>query len=535
MPGNDPREERVLVLAPTGRDAPLIAAALGRHGLASLACRDLDCVCREMAAGAGMALLAEERLRPAELPCLIESLRQQPPWSDLPLLILTGKGVPSPTSVHRFQALEPAANVTQLERPVRIRTLISAVRSTLRGRRRQYEVRDYLAERERLLAELHRRAAQLTETDRRKDEFLATLAHELRNPLAPVRNALQILRLAGDNRLAAEQARAMMDRQVQQLVRLVDDLLEVSRITRGKVELKKERVALSSVVATAVETSRPLIEAARHELTVTLPPETIELEADATRIAQVLSNLLNNAAKYSDPGGKIWLTGEREGDRVAVRVRDMGVGIAPEMLPRVFDLFMQIDRSIDKAQGGLGVGLTLVRTLLEMHGGTVEVRSAGPGQGSEFTVRLPVAPERCPAQGPGPARVAIPLPMRRVLVVDDNADAAQSLAMLLRMLGQDVRTAHDGPSALEAARVSMPEVAFLDIGLPGMSGHELAPRLRGEPGGDRVLLVALTGWGQAEDRRRSQEAGFDYHLTKPADPETLQRLLGEVNRKVSCG
>jgi CheY-like chemotaxis protein len=322
----------------------------------------------------------------------------------------------------------------------------------------------------------------------------------------------------------------MMDRQVQQLVRLVDDLLDVSRITRGKVDLKKERVALSSIVATAVETSRPLIEAARHELSVALPPETIELEADPTRLAQVLSNLLNNAAKYTDPGGKIWLTAERKGDRVAVCVRDTGVGIAPEMLPRIFDLFMQVDRSIDKAQGGLGVGLTLVRTLLEMHGGAVEVRSEGPGQGSEFTIRLPLAPALLPAPGDGgtQAGAATFLPVRRVLVVDDNVDAAQSLAMLLRMLGQDVRTAHNGQSALEAAQASMPEVAFLDIGLPGMSGHELARHLRSEPGGGSALLVALTGWGQEEDRRRSAEAGFDHHLTKPVAPKELQRLLSEV-------
>jgi signal transduction histidine kinase len=530
MSRTDRREQRVLVLAPTGRDDALIAGALGRHGFASTVCRDLGCICREMSEGAGMAVLTEEGLLPDGLSRLAEALRQQPPWSDFPLLILTGKGVPSPASVQRFQALEPIANVTQQERPVRIRTLISAVRAALRGRQRQYEVRDHLAERENLLAELKHRAEKLAETDRRKDEFLATLAHELRNPLAPVRNALQILRLAGDNRLVAEQARSMMDRQVQQLVRLVDDLLDVSRITRGTFELKKERVALSSIVATAVETSRPLIEVARHELSVTLPSETIELEADPTRLAQVLSNLLNNAAKYTEAGGKIWLMAEREGNRVAVRVRDSGVGIAAEMLPRIFELFMQVDRSIDKSQGGLGVGLTLVRTLLDMHGGTVEVRSEGLGQGSEFSISLPLAPERLPAQADSRslANAASSLPLRRVLVVDDNVDAAQSLATLLRILGQDVRTAHNGRSALEAARVSMPEIAILDIGLPGMDGHELARRLRDEPGGAAVVIIALTGWGQDVDRRRSAEAGFDHHLTKPADPEALRKLLSQA-------
>jgi signal transduction histidine kinase/ActR/RegA family two-component response regulator len=534
MSRSDAIEERVLMLAPTGRDAPLIAAALRRHGLTSVACRDLHHVCCEIEVGAGTAMLAEEGLRPAEMPVLAEALLRQPPWSDLPLLILTGKGVPSRASVQRFQIIGQA-NVTQLERPVRIRTLVSAVFAALRGRWRQYEVRDYLVERERLLAELQRRAEQLAETDRRKDEFLATLAHELRNPLAPVRNALQILRLAGDNRLAAEQAQAMMDRQVQQMVRLVDDLLDVSRITRGKVELKMERVALSSVVASALETSRPLIEVAQHELTVSLPPETIELEADPTRIAQVLSNLLNNAAKYTDPGGKIWLTAGREGDKLVVRVRDNGVGISAEMLPRIFDLFMQADRSIDKAQGGLGVGLSLVRTLLQMHGGTVDVSSDGPGQGSEFTVWLPIAPKRQSLRNDKEEQggsASLP-PLRRVLVVDDNVDAAQSLAMLLRIMGQDVRTAHDGNAALEVARDFRPEIAFLDIGLPGMSGHELAQLIRDEPCCAGALLVAVTGWGQEEDRRRSRAAGFDEHMTKPANPALLAGLLLRAGRDTS--
>jgi signal transduction histidine kinase/ActR/RegA family two-component response regulator len=534
MPPSDALEDRVLVLAPTGRDAPLIAAALGRHGLISVVCRDLAHVCREIEVGAGTAMLAEEGLRPVETPLLSEALRRQPPWSDLPLLILTGKGMPSRASVQRFQIMGDA-NVTQIERPVRVRTLVSAVFAALRSRRRQYEVRDYLVERQRLLEELQRVAEQLVETDRRKDEFLVTLAHELRNPLAPVCNALQILRLAGDNRLLAEQAQAMMDRQVRQMVRLVDDLLDVSRITRGKVELKKERVALSSVVASAVETSRPLIEAARHELTVSLPAETIELEADPTRIAQVLSNLLNNAAKYTDPGGRIWLTAGREDDKVAVRVRDNGVGIPADMLPRVFDLFMQVDRSIHKAQGGLGVGLSLVRTLLQLHGGTVEVSSDGPGQGSEFTVWLAIAPKRESSRNDGEEQggsSAFP-PLRRVLVVDDNVDAAQSLAMLLRIMGQDVRTAHNGNTALEVARSFRPEIAFLDIGLPGMSGHELARRIRDEPCCTGALLIALTGWGKDEDRRLSRAAGFDEHMTKPADHVVLTELLSRAGRDTS--
>jgi signal transduction histidine kinase len=380
------------------------------------------------------------------------------------------------------------------------------------------------------IAERQRAEAALREADRRKDQFLATLAHEMRNPLAPVRNALQIMRLAGDDPVAAEQARDMIERQVQQMVRLVDDLLDISRITRGKVALKTERVGLSSVVADAVETSRPLIEAARHELTVSLPADPIELEADPTRLAQVLSNLLNNAAKYTDPGGRIRLSAGREVGGVTVRVRDTGIGIAPEMLPRIFDLFVQADRSGQRGQGGLGIGLTLVRTLVEMHGGTVEAHSGGPGQGSEFIVRLPLTRTQQPSspEGNGQDSPAPELPPRRVLVVDDHVDAAQSLAMLMRILGQDVRTAHDGSQALREARDFQPQVAFLDIGLPGMTGYDLARRFRDQPGGDKVLLVALTGWGQEEDRRRAREAGFNEHLTKPVEPSALEELLARA-------
>ncbi len=367
MPGNDPREKRVLVLAPTGRDAPLIADALRRHGVAStVGAREPDhCVCREMAAGAGLAVLAEEGLLPGGLARLVErccSASNHPNGPTFALLILTGKGDAQLRQASgRFQALDPIGKrVTQLERPIRIRTLISAVRAALRGRERQYEVRDYLAERESLHAELRRRAEQLAQTDQRKDEFLATLAHELRNPLAPVRKRLtDFASLRGTTGSAAEQARSMMDRQVQQLVRLVDDLLDVSRITRGTVELKKERVALSSIVATAVETSRPLIEVARHDLSVTLPPETLELEADPTRLAQVLSNLLNNAAKYTEERGKIWLNAEPRGGRSDCARCGTGraVGIAADMLPRIFDLLHASGwLRIDKApQGGLGV------------------------------------------------------------------------------------------------------------------------------------------------------------------------------------
>ncbi len=367
---------------------------------------------------------------------------------------------------------------------------------------------------------------QLRQADRKKDEFLATLAHELRNPLAPLRNGLEIMRLAGDDPEAVAKARAVMGRQLGQLVRLVDDLLDVSRIARSKVKLRKERVELAAAVRQALETSRPLIEAAGHELRVTLPAEPVCVDADAARLAQVFSNLLNNAAKYTERGGRIWLTVERKGGEAVVAVRDTGVGIPAEHLPHVFEMFSQVERSLERSQGGLGIGLSLVRGLVEMHGGSVEARSEGPGQGSEFVVRLPVAgappAQRQGPDGDGEAQAA---GRRRVLVVDDNEDAASSLGTLLRMMGHDVCTASAGSQALELARSYRPEVVLLDIGLPQMDGYEVARRLRQQPWGRAVRLIALTGWGQEQDRQRAREAGLDEHLVKPVEPAALERLL----------
>jgi PAS domain S-box-containing protein len=370
--------------------------------------------------------------------------------------------------------------------------------------------------------------ATLKESDRRKDEFLAMLAHELRNPLAPIRNAVQLLHLKGPPNPDLQWARDVIDRQVQQMARLVDDLLDVSRITRGKIELRRERVELVAAVNSALETSRPLIKTRGHELTVTLPPEPIHLYADPTRLAQVLSNLLNNAAKYTDEGGRIWLTVERQNDQVLVRVKDTGIGIPTEMLAHIFEIFSQVDRSLERSEGGLGIGLTLVKRLVEMHGGTVEALSAGPGTGSEFVLRIPVAaPEVKEPTSPeagGYGQTAAPLTCR-VLVVDDNQDSAESIAMLLRTLGNEVRTAHDGWEAVEAAAAFQPNLVLLDIGLPKLNGFEAARRIRELPSGGDIMLIALTGWGQEEHRRRSKEAGFDHHLTKPVDFRALQDLL----------
>jgi PAS domain S-box-containing protein len=365
----------------------------------------------------------------------------------------------------------------------------------------------------------------LREADRRKDEFLATLAHELRNPLAPIRNATEVLRLKDLADPQQQSARDVIDRQVRQMVRLIDDLLDISRITRGKLQLRKDRTELATALHSAVEASRPLIDALAHELTVTLPQEPIHLLADPIRLAQVFSNLLNNAAKYTEKGGHIWLTAERQGGEVVVSVRDTGIGIAAMHLPRLFEMFSQVAPALERSQGGLGIGLALVRGLVELHGGSVQAHSAGPGKGSEFTVRLPVAETPTP---PRPAPTAVDRsagPKLRILVADDLPDCVETLALLLRLAGHDVRTAHDGLEAVQAAATFRPDVALLDIGMPKMNGYEAARHIRQQPWGQGMRLVALTGWGQDEDRRRTLDAGFDLHFVKPVEPRALEQLL----------
>jgi PAS domain S-box-containing protein len=370
-------------------------------------------------------------------------------------------------------------------------------------------------------------AHALIEADRRKDEFLATLAHELRNPLAPIRNGLHILKLAGRPEGAVANVYQMLERQVNHVVRLVDDLMDISRITRGRVELRRERTDAQTVIRSAIETSRPLIDEAKHELETDMPADPIVLDVDPIRIAQAVTNLLNNAARYTDPGGRIAIRLRRDGECAVISVRDNGRGIAPGLLPRVFDLFAQAAPGHDYSRGGLGIGLTLVRTMVEMHGGTAEARSDGLLRGSEFILRLPLAASRqpeveAPFTEPGFGS------SRRVLVVDDNRDAADTLGVLLTLLGYETHTAHDGSSALEALDAFTPSLVLLDLGMPHMDGFELARRMRQHPHGRRATLVAITGWGQDRDRERSMQAGIDHHLLKPIGVDVLRQLLASL-------
>lgn len=369
----------------------------------------------------------------------------------------------------------------------------------------------------------------LRDMDRRKDEFMATLAHELRNPLAPIRNSVNLLKHPDVDLKMAKSVAAMMERQVNYLVRLVDDLLYIARISSGKLELRLERLDLAEAIREAVEMSRPLLDARNHDVTVELPGRPIVLLADRVRLAQVIANLLNNAAKYSDKGSPIRIRAFPERAEAVIHVKDQGIGIAPEMVPRIFEMFMQAPAQHEGRQEGLGIGLTLAKRLVELHGGSVSASSEGPGKGSEFCVRLPIREESLATGASQSDQTAsAPDPRRRVLIADDNIDAVESLRILLELDGHEIRTAHDGVQAMEAAEAFTPDIALVDLGMPRMNGYEVARRMSASPRLRNVTLVALTGWGQPEDRMQTARAGFKHHLTKPVDMGLLQRLLHET-------
>jgi len=504
-----PDEQRILLKTMTGRDAVIAASLLQRAGVQSHECRNAAELVHELRKGAGALLIAEETLNEPDMAGVAEFLQQQPPWSDLPVLVIAGSGLVSNAVM---EAMDMPANINVIERPLRIVALISAVRSALRARSRQYELRTLLE--------------GLRQADRHKTEFIATLAHELRNPLAPLSTALAILTLKPHDADAARPHYDMMRRQVSHMVRLIDDLMEVSRITRGKIELKTETVALERILGEAVELSRPTLENGGHDLRVNTPEAAYFVRGDAVRLTQVFSNLLNNAAKYTPRGGRVELRVERAGERVQVRVCDNGVGIPKDMLNAVFDMFVQVNNTSRAGQGGLGIGLTLVKSLVELHGGTVRASSLGDGCGTEIVVDLPLAAvderasEAPPCGSAAPRRLA-----EQILIVDDNCDAADSLSALLASCGARTIVAYNGASALEMLDNSDPSIAILDIGMPGMDGYELARRVRSDTRHSGMLLIALTGWGQPEDRSRIAAAGFDHHFLKPLEPEALIRTI----------
>jgi signal transduction histidine kinase/DNA-binding response OmpR family regulator len=649
-------DERVLVLMPTARDAERTKVLLAEQGMASRVCADMAEVCRALSEGAGAVLLTDEALASDTQGRLSETLRAQPAWSAVPILVLARDGY----QTEQLAAARSSSIV--IERPVHTRTLIGVIGSALRDRRRQYQVREMLEEREARAAELRaqderlrfalaagglgswelsldtyemecsdiykatfgrselepfsyqqvqecihpldrhrvadairesvrdgsdydieyrvvwpngelhwvmargratydeadrplrmlgvsldvterkrmhevvqqseselaRQAEELRRADRRKDEFLATLAHELRNPLAPIRTGIDLL-VSSPEAATSRQTLGIMQRQIGHMVRLIDDLLDVSRITSGKLQLKREPVALSTIIDAAVEASRPLIERKNHTLRVRVDESTSILDADLTRIAQVIGNLLNNASNYTESGGLIELTAKREEDWAVISVRDNGSGIPEDRLSDVFEMFSQVNRDLERTHGGLGIGLALVRRLVEMHGGSSEVSSPGLGQGSLFTIRLPLAGERSAVRAVPPSdRAAETDSSKRVLVVDDNEDAAETLAMVLQQSGYHTRTAFDSRSALATVATWTPDVVILDIGLPDISGYDVARELRRDARFASLSLIALTGWGTRDDKQRALDAGFDVHLTKPVDARALKGALVQL-------
>lgn len=507
----DAAPTRVLVLTASTADAAVVGRLLGDEGLEPRDCAGIGALVDELRrGGAGAVVLAEETLEEANLELLAEVLADQPEWSDLPLVLLTASGRDPTRTVDRFWQIAES-RVTVLERPVRSQTLLAATRAALRARHHQLRIRD----------ELERRNA-----------FLATLAHELRNPLAPLRTGVEVLRRAEDPETLSG-GLDVLERQTDRLSRLIDDLLDVNRITHGRLELKKELVELGEIFRGALEAATPLAEEAGHRLEVSRPEEPLHLQADPLRLEQILINLLSNAVKYTPEGGRIQLVAERLGGgdvgRVRISVRDDGIGIEPEAIDRLFDLFEQVERT-PGGNDGLGIGLALAKSLTEMHGGSLEATSEGPGRGATFSVLLPTVE---PAEEDGePSRDPEPRPEStrrwRVLVVDDNRDGAELLARLVELLGHEAHLSFDGRDAVEKVARLRPHLVLLDIGLPEISGFQVARQIRALEGGREIVLAAVSGWNQESDRRQAFESGLDLHLTKPLQPERLRALLADL-------
>ena len=501
---------KLVVVTPNEADRAAATSIFAAQGLEAAPYAALCEIAPLAMAEIGCVVLVEEALAEAEVDAFRESLEAQPPWSDLPILLIAARDSPVSAAV---EGLFPqSGSVTVLQRPLHPVSLVSAVNVALRSRQRQLQVRDLLALRDRDV--------------RQRDEFLAMLAHELRNPLAPIRNAVYLLSTLPYGDPLFLKCQAMIEKQSRHVTRMVDDLLDVSRLELGKVELKLQRIDLNESVAAAVDACAPITQAHRHVVTIQRGPQSLPVRADPVRLEQIIGNLIVNAAKFTPDGGAIGVSARRDGDFVAIEVADNGVGIKPEMLESIFGLFTQETVTLARTQGGLGIGLTLVRRLVELHGGTVSAHSEGLGSGARFAVRLPIDARSQEAQAPA----AQPVPGRqpkRILVVEDGADARESLAMLMATWKHEVIFAANGPEGVDRARQMHPDVALIDIGLPGFDGYEIARRIRseGSPWSREVRLIALTGYGQAADRARAVEAGFDVHLLKPVDPARLRELI----------
>jgi two-component system, sensor histidine kinase len=516
-------ETRVLVLPPTRADGLITLRLLAESGITAATCDTVSELERELRRGAGAIIITDDfshRDPWAELRPLLDA---QASWSEIPILVLARPDSP------RLDEIRTVPGAVLLERPVHIRSMVSAVQAALRARWRQYELRDQLEQTNAANRELHHQA-------RAKDDFLATLSHELRNPLSALTTAAHLLDRPSVDAKSDFMARQIVKRQTHLMGRLLDDLLDVSRITRGKLEIRKTPTPVSAIVESAIETVQPLLNRKGHAFSVSIPDRDVIIEADPVRLAQVLANLLTNAAKYTEAQGRIELAVNRVADAMEFRVRDNGIGIAPESRTEVFKMFAQLSPAIDRSEGGLGIGLALAKGLVDLHGGSIGVQSEGIGCGSEFTVRIPIAPAVAEDAADAPVHSTHDGSRKcELIVADDNGDALQSLAMLLEMEGHVVRTASDGGAALALAEQKLPDVMLLDIGMPGLNGYEVAQRVRRQTGGDRVVLVALTGWGQPADRANATEAGFDHHLTKPIDYEQLAGLLSHLCQQAPRG
>jgi signal transduction histidine kinase len=514
-------EDRVLILAPVGRDGAIACDVLSRARMTAEVCGGIDALCEAIGTGAGAALLTEEALTQAATQLLLKACERQPSWSDLPLVVLTTSGHATGTNFRMLQTLAQYGNVTVLERPVRAITLVAAIRTALRARRRQYETRDYLAIRERVEAELRVARAAAERASQAKDNFLAMLGHELRNPLAAIVNGAAVLDRFDARAEAEGRSRAIIGRQARHLSRLIDDLLDVSRIMSGKITLRRDPVDLREVVRQCVEARQAAVSGSHHVSLLT-DARPLVVEGDPVRLEQIVGNLLDNAVKYSAPGEPIRVVARRKNGEVVLSVEDRGVGLAPEMLESIFEPFTQSDVSLHRARGGLGLGLAVVKGLVEQHGGHVSAHSAGLGRGSEFVVRLPLTAE-APVPPPTPERA--PAPARRIVVVEDHDDARDALQILLTLQGHEVRTASDGLTGVALILEARPDVALIDVGLPGLDGYEVARQVRQAPKSPGIRLVAVTGYGQPYDRSRARDAGFDLHLTKPVSPEDIGKAL----------